>query len=247
MGVVVNRIKNLAYAVGDTIGNNYLMPPRTAFGNYVNHGPRDRKAVALTFDDGPCTGSTEALLDALGELGVPGTFFCVGDNIRANPDIVRRQVDEGHTVGGHSARHSRGAGLSLRDTEHIETGEAAIVEVLGERPTLYRPPWGWLTPWEARRLHARGYTIVGWDVYTLDWQIPEPDTEVIVDAILDDTQNGSIICLHDAYPLKPHWDKDVTRLAVLDVVPKLQDQGYEFVTVDDLLGVPATRPVTNAA
>ncbi|MEO0493788.1 MAG: polysaccharide deacetylase family protein, partial [Actinomycetota bacterium] len=130
----------------------------------------------------------------------------------------------------------------LRDTDHIESAEAAFVEVTGERPTLYRPPWGWLTPWEARRLHARGYTIVGWDVYTLDWQIPEPDHREVADAILADTQPGSIICLHDAYPLEERWEKDVTRLAVLDAVPKLQADGYDFVTVDDLLDVPASRP-----
>ncbi|MEO0495462.1 MAG: polysaccharide deacetylase family protein, partial [Actinomycetota bacterium] len=100
----MSRLKNLVYDLGDHVGNTYLMPPRTAFGNYVNHGPRDRRAVALTFDDGPCQGSTEALLDSLGELGVPGTFFCVGDNVRANPEIIRRQLAEGHCVGSHSDR-----------------------------------------------------------------------------------------------------------------------------------------------
>ena len=166
-------LSNSVYSVGDTIGTRYLSPPRTAFGNYVNHGPRDRKVVALTFDDGPSLGATEAVLDVLDSHGIPGTFFCVGENILANPDLLRRQVETGHCVGSHSERHSRGAGLSFTDTAHIEAAEAAFVEVLGRAPTLYRPPWGWLTPWEARRLHRRGYTIVGWDVYTLDWQIPE--------------------------------------------------------------------------
>jgi len=239
---VKSVVRELAYKVGDVVGDRFLSPPRTAFGNYVNHGPRDRQAIALTFDDGPSLDSTERLLDVLGELDAPSTFFCVGENVRANPDLVRRELDEGHCVGSHSERHSRGAGLSLSDTRHIEQGEAAIVETTGFRPTLYRPPWGWLTPWEARRLHKRGYTIVGWDVYTLDWQIPEPAAGSVADGIVRDTRPGSIICMHDAFPLEERWNKRVTAETVALIVPRLRDLGFEFVTVDDLLDVPARRP-----
>lgn len=235
-------LKDLAYKAGDAVGNQFLKPPRTGFGSYVNHGPRDRRAIALTFDDGPSLGSTEQLLDVLGELNAPATFFCVGENVRANPDLVRRELDEGHSVGGHSERHARGAALSLTRTSHIEEGEAAIVETTGFRPTLYRPPWGWLTPWEARRLHQRGYTIVGWDVYTIDWQIPEPPAGRVTDGIVRDTQPGSIICMHDAFPLEDRWEKRVTSETVARIVPRLRDAGFEFVTVDNLLGVPAHRP-----
>ncbi len=177
----------------------------------------------------------------MAELDVKGTFFCVGENVRMNPDLLRREDAEGHTIGNHSLRHSRGAGLSARDTSHIEQGEQAIVDVLGKVPQLYRPPWGWLVPWEGRRLHDRGYTIIGWDVYTLDWQIPEPDpADVAADAIRD-TQPGSIYAFHDAFPLEEHWDKTVTTETVRRIVPRLRDEGYEFVTVDELLGIQAYR------
>jgi peptidoglycan-N-acetylglucosamine deacetylase len=238
------KLGDLVYAVGDPVLTKLLSPPYGGRPHYVYHGPRTAKQVALTFDDGPCRGSTEALLDALGELGAPGTFFCVGENVAMNPTILERIDREGHTVGSHSQRHSRGAGLSLRDTEHIESAEAAIEAVLGRRPALYRPPWGWLTPWEARRLRARGYTIVGWDVYTLDWQIPEPDPIDVASAAIGDTKPGSIYCFHDAFPLVAEWTKSVTVESVRRLVPAVRAMGYEFVTVDRLLGVDAYRPAS---
>lgn len=233
------RPRDLVYAIGDPVLTKVLAPPLGGRSHYVYHGDRSAKTVALTFDDGPCRGSTEALLDALGELGVPGTFFCVGENVSMNPSIVERLDRDGHVVGSHSQRHSRGAGLSLRDTAHILEAERRIADVLGRRPALYRPPWGWLTPWEGRRLERLGYTVVGWDVYTLDWQIPEPDPEVVARDALADTLPGSIYCFHDAFPLTEVWEKSVTVEAVRRLVPAAREQGFEFVTVDRLLGVDA--------
>ncbi len=104
--------------------------------------------------------------------------------------------------------------LSISDVDHIDAAEREIESVLGRRPTLYRPPWGWLTPWEGRRLHRRGDTVVGWDVYTLDWKIPEPDPADVVRAAIADTKPGSIYCLHDAFPLVEQWEKAVTAATV---------------------------------
>src|SRR4051794_36976846 len=231
------RIANTAYWVGDRLGNRFLSPPSRALGYYTNHGPRDTRRIALTFDDGPCRGSTEELLDTMAVLDVRGTFFCVGVNVETNPDVLRRIESDGHTIGNHSYRHSRRAGLSPRNRDHIERGETAIVDVLGKAPRLYRPPWGWLVPWEGRRLRQLGYTIVGWDVYTVDWQIPEPDAAEVAASAIRDTRPGSIFALHDAFPLKMSWSKTVTVDAVRRIVPALRAQGYEFVTVDELLGV----------
>lgn len=240
------KLNDLVYAVGDPLLTKLLSPPYGGRPHYTNHGPRTARRVALTFDDGPCRGSTERLLDALGDMGVPGTFFCVGENVVMNPELVERIDREGHVVGSHSQRHSRGAGLSFGDVEHIERAERSISDVLDRRPALYRPPWGWLTPWEGRRLKTRGYTIVGWDVYTLDWQIPEPDAQAVADHAVADTRPGSIYCFHDAYPLVAEWDKSVTVDAVRRLVPAVRAMDYEFVTVDELLGVDAYRPALAA-
>jgi peptidoglycan/xylan/chitin deacetylase (PgdA/CDA1 family) len=223
-------------------GTFLLSPPHGGKSHFVNHGPRTRRAVALTFDDGPSEPCTSALIDAMAELDVRGTFFCVGTNVRWHGDLVRRMFDQGHVIGNHSERHSRKAGLRLGDDiQHFVESEDAIESVIGVRPALYRPPWGWLTPWEGRRLHARGYTIVGWDVYTLDWKWPELDGEVVARGACEETQPGSILLLHDANAGVERWDKTETVRAVQHIVPALRAEGYELVTVDELLGVPAYR------
>jgi len=237
------RLAQLMYTAGDRVGNRLLCPPRTAFGRYVNHGPRDHRRIALTFDDGPSKGATDHLLDTLADLDVRATFFCVGENVAVNPELVVREFQAGHAIGNHSLAHSRGAGLSLGDTDHIDRGARAISDAIGVEPTIYRPPWGWLTPWEARRLHRRGYAIIGWDVYTLDWPIPEPPAAGIADSVIADLRPGSIVCLHDAFPLEPIFEKQVTAEVVRTIVPRLIDDGYEFVTVPELLDIPAFRTV----
>lgn len=239
---------NRAHRVANVVGNRLLSPPiGGGFGQYVNHGPRDVKRLALTFDDGPNRDATEVLLDVMGELDVAGTFFCVGENVRTNPEVLRRVYEAGHVVGCHSDRHERGGSLRFSGGDHIDEVEQAVVSVIGRRPLMYRPPWGWLTPWEGRRLHARGYTIVGWDVYTLDWKIPEVPVAVVGEAILKQSRNGSILLLHDGYPLADSYAKRVTAETVRFVVPILRDLGYEFVTVPELLGRPGYAPLSAAA
>lgn len=237
------KLRHWGYRISDKVGNTMLMPPRSAFGYYVNNGPRDSQRVALTFDDGPCAGSTEMLLDAMSELEVCGTFFCVGENVRMNPGIAQRLVAEGHVVGSHSQRHSRMAGLSPVDTDHIMMAEIAIEEALGVRPRLYRPPWGWLTPWEGHRLHSLGYTAIGWDVYTVDWRLPEPDARSVARQACVDVRPGSIFCFHDGFPLAETWTKHVTTETIKMIVPELRDRGFEFVTVSELLGIASYAPI----
>lgn len=235
---LISATKSRVKSAADRTAKLALGPPYGGFGHFVNHGPRDVRRVALTFDDGPSQPCTDDLLEVLDRHGVKGTFFCVGVNVEHHPDTVRSMWSTGHVVANHSGTHTRKEGLKLgRSTAHITQGERAIVDVLGVRPRLYRPPWGWLTPWEGRRLAAEGYTIIGWDVYTLDWKWPELDGGVIAEKAAQDTRPGSIICMHDAKAWEPRWDKKETARAVDRLIPALRDQGYEFVTVADLLGI----------
>jgi peptidoglycan/xylan/chitin deacetylase (PgdA/CDA1 family) len=232
--------KYLAKQAFDKAGTLLLSPPYGGFGYFRNHGPRDRRRVAITFDDGPSTPCTPRLLDAMGELGVKTTLFCVGVNVQWHPDVVLRAYKEGHIIANHSYEHSRKAGLRLgSDYDHIDRGASIISGVIGRRPRLYRPPWGWLTPWEARRLTSRGYAVVGWDVYTLDWKWPEPDGRGVAEDAFRKTQPGSILLFHDANAGVREWDKKETIRAIQHVVPMLRDAGYEIVTAAELLDVPA--------
>lgn len=225
-------------------GTLLLSPPVGGFGYFRNHGSRQSRKIALTFDDGPSKPSTEILLDALAELKVPATFFCVGVNTAWHPDLIQRAYSDGHIIGSHSMQHSRKAGLKPgNNTDHIDQAAKEIADVIGQEPRLYRPPWGWLTPWEGHRLTQKGYTIVGWDVYTLDWKWPEPDGVMVAEKARRETQNGSILLFHDANAGVKEWDKRETARAVKHIVPALQADGYEFVTASELLGVPAYAPV----
>jgi peptidoglycan/xylan/chitin deacetylase (PgdA/CDA1 family) len=232
--------KQLVTTTVNKAGTLLLSPPYGGRRHFHNHGPRDVRKIALTFDDGPSKPCTEELLDAMGELDVRGTFFCVGVNCRWHPDVVMRAFQAGHTIANHSFEHSRKAGIRLGDDcRHIDAGADIIGGIIGRRPRLYRPPWGWLTPWEGRRLSQRGYTIVGWDVYTLDWQLPEPDGVKVAEDARRITQPGSILLFHDANAGVQNWNKTETTRAIKHIVPALRAEGYEFVTVPELLHVPA--------
>jgi peptidoglycan/xylan/chitin deacetylase (PgdA/CDA1 family) len=235
--------RQVAKTIIDTTGNLVLSPPYGGFGFYHNHGPRNQRKIALTFDDGPSKPSTINLLDAMDEMNVKGTFFCVGMHVRFHPDVLKRLDAAGHVIGNHSMLHARKDGLLLNSGPHIDDSANEIAAVIGRRPRLYRPPWGWLTPWEGQRLTQRGYAVIGWDVYTLDWQVPEVHGDQIAAGIRRDVRPGSIILLHDSGAVVPECHKTNTVHTVRQIVPQLRAQGYEFVTIPELLGLPAYGPI----
>lgn len=237
--MAISNVKRSVAKIVDVGGNFLLGPPYGGFGFFRNHGSRTARKVALTFDDGPSKPSTANLLDAMDALQVKATFFWVGAHVQRNPDLLQRAYASGHVIGNHSMLHSRKAGLMLTGGEHIDASAAEIAKVIGRQPRLYRPPWGWLTPWEGQRLSQRGYTVVGWDVYTLDWKVPEIDGRIIAKGICQDVRPGSIILMHDSYAVVPECHKIEMVRAVQQLVPQLRAEGYEFVTIPDLLGLQA--------
>jgi peptidoglycan-N-acetylglucosamine deacetylase len=238
---LTSRIRGRLIDAVNSTGTWALSPPRTCFGAVQNHGPRDVARVALTFDDGPGSPSTEFTLDALATLAIPATFFCVGDMVRRRPDLVRRAVDEGHVIGSHTSSHSRRTALSLGDESHLDDADEAIFEAVGQLPALYRPPWGWLTPLERRRAHRRGMVIVGWDVYPDDWHNPPPAPETLAEQVCSQVRPGSIILMHDAAANRFDCDKWETAAALPIIHARLSAAGYSFVSIPELLGVPASR------
>ncbi|HEX8036788.1 MAG TPA: polysaccharide deacetylase family protein [Ktedonobacterales bacterium] len=232
-------LKQLVSPVLDAVGNAVLMSPLGDLGTAHRHGSRERKIVALTFDDGPVSGGTEDVLDALEQHHAPGTFFFIGANILMHPDIVRRAYQAGHAIGAHSMNHSRLDTVSFGDAEHIDDCVQALQDTLGRRTALYRPPWGWMTPWEARRLHQRGLAIIRWDLETPDWKVPCPPGDAIAAWTLPQVRPGTIIVFHDGMTHAERHEKPETALAVRLLIPALRDQGYDFATIPELLDIPA--------
>jgi peptidoglycan-N-acetylglucosamine deacetylase len=198
--------------------------------NTTSHGSRDRRVIALTFDDGPDPARTPALLDALGELGVPGTFFVVGKQADAHPELVARMAREGHELGNHTYSH-RYLPLARAESVAAELAEtdAAIERATGLVPKLARPPWGGRSPSNVRVFDRLAKKLVLWDVNSYDWKDLAPAE--VVERVIERARPGSIVLLHDG-----GRDHTNTIEAVRLLVPELRARGYELATVSGALG-----------
>lgn len=174
-------------------------------------------------DDGPNPNHTEALLDGLKERGVKATFFLLGERVERFPEIVKRTQEEGHLIGCHGYKHVDLNKLSEEDAyAQVEKTNDLICQITGEYPKYIRPPFG---SWK-KDLDARTNMVeVLWNIDTLDWSCK--NEQLIVYTITSQLQDGDIILMHDAY--------DATLAATFDIIDILRSQGYEFVTVDELI------------
>ena len=185
--------------------------------------------IALTFDDGPHPTYTDEILDILREYHVKATFFLVGENAEWYPEIVAREAREGHELGNHSYSH-----VDLKKADRaavcreIDEAERAIWENFEYRPHLLRPPGGCYGDTLVKVAADRDYTLVCWSIDTRDWA--HTPVDVIVKNVLDHAASGDILLFHD-YIAGNSSTPDALRI----LIPKLLAQGYEFVTVSELM------------
>ena len=190
--------------------------------------PAGEKYVALIFDDGPRRGTTERLLDGLKERGAKATFFLIGQQIEDNAALVARMAEEGHQIGNHTWSHQRLDGILPDEAaQEVARTEAALEALLGGGEYWLRPPYGQVA--EGVEL---GVPMVKWCVDPRDWE--SRDAEKVTRAILDCVEPNSIILLHDIYSTSVD--------AALRVVDRLQEEGYWFVTVEELLWLNGVTP-----
>jgi peptidoglycan/xylan/chitin deacetylase (PgdA/CDA1 family) len=189
------------------------------------HLRRDRKIVALTFDDGPDPIRTPALLDVLAEAQAPATFFLLGDAVELHPGVVTRMANEGHELGNHTYCHRYLPLARSRSVEReLARTDRAIADATGQVPTVARPPWGGRSPWTVRAFARLAKRLVLWDVNSYDWK-GKPADEVVA-RVLERTRPGSIILMHEARD-----GGEVTIEAVRRLIPALRARGYQLVTV----------------
>jgi peptidoglycan/xylan/chitin deacetylase (PgdA/CDA1 family) len=202
------------------------------FAPSVWRGAADRRAIALTFDDGPSE-STPQLLEALAREGVQATFFECGANIARLPEIARQVALAGHEIGNHSHTHPR---FYLRSAafmeEEMTRAQAVIQDATGRAPVLFRVPFG--ARWFGlggvqKRLRLQG---VMWTAIALDWKL---SAGAIVRRLLGAAANGAIFCLHDGRELRPRPDVRETLEAVPRLIPELRARGFHFETVSQIL------------
>ncbi len=202
------------------------------FGRSVWRGPRDRRAVALTFDDGPSEG-TPRILEVLAQYGVPATFFQCGANVERLPGIARAVHAAGHAIGNHSHTHPL---FCFRSPDFMEQemrrAQETIEKHTGARPEWFRAPFGVRWPGLERAQRRLNLTGVMWTVIGYDWNRRADD---VVGRVVSRVSNGAIVCLHDGRELRATPDIEVTVEAVRRLVPLLLEQGYRFETVTRLI------------
>lgn len=219
------------YPTANKLNIKSVQLPMTTIAGYLNklnkvHEPTfgNKKVVALTFDDGPNVKTTPTVLKTLKQEHVKATFFMVGYEVKANPQLARTVVKDGHEVGTHTFDHKNLAFLNpAAALAEVNTAENAMFNALGTLPTMLRPPYG-----AVNATHDSSIPLpsVQWAVDSQDWRVHAPAP--IVSRINATVYPGSIILMHDIHPQSV--------AALPNVIKTLKAKGYTFVTVNQLLG-----------
>ena len=181
------------------------------------------RRAALTFDDGPNACYTPEVLEILKENEIPATFFLQGQCLAGNEEIVRRMHAEGHLIGNHTYHHVDVTKLpDEKAREELKEMDRVIYEILGEHVEYMRPPFG---VWQEKLEQEIDVLPVMWTIDPLDWTTK--NVEEIVNKVVTQAGENDIILLHDCY------ESSVD--AALQIVDVLKAEGYEFVTVDQLI------------
>jgi peptidoglycan/xylan/chitin deacetylase (PgdA/CDA1 family) len=204
---------------------------------YVDHGLRDRREVALTFDDGPAP-ATAGIISTLHRYRATATFFVIGRRARKRPDLLRAITRARHEVGNHTLTHRvrRRDRVALR--MELRATSAIVRSATGVAPRVFRAPHGITTPLVIATAQAAGMITVGWDIDSRDWTIAGRPPGKIVRRVAKLIKPGSIVLMHDGGRPRRHAAEALPR-----ILRMLDKRGYRTVTVSQLLAraCPARR------
>ena len=196
---------------------------------YVGSG--DDKVIYLTYDCGYENGNTAPILDALKKHNAPATFFVVGHFLETAPDLVKRMVEEGHTVGNHTYHHPDMSSISNLASFQKEVDDTAALyqEVTGQEMTkYYRPPQGKYSTENLKMAKELGYHTFFWSLAYVDWNVDsQPTKEQAFDKLLPRIHPGAIVLLHST---------SKTNGEIMDeLLTKWEEMGYRFAPLSELL------------
>jgi peptidoglycan/xylan/chitin deacetylase (PgdA/CDA1 family) len=202
---------------------------------------RGSKQIALTYDDGPNDPHTLKLLDVLAKHNVRATFFMIGRFVRQRPDIARAVAQAGHVIGNHTFTHPL---LILESASQTRTQlvecRAALTDAVGEHSNLFRPPFGGRRPATMRVARELGLETIMWNVTGYDWNAP-PAAE-IEKKVSGKVRGGDVILLHDGGHRATGADRAQTVIATDNLIRRHKDQGYEFVTIAEMMKAIGDQP-----
>ena len=213
------------------------------WGRIVGRGRPRTPAIAITFDDGPTEPYTSQILDVLRDFQARATFFVLGARAEGAPDVVRRAAREGHEIGNHTWGH---AALPLRTPSAMRATirrTSDLVETLtGERPRVFRAPYGWRNPWLDNAARREGCEPIAWTVGVHDTD--RPGAAAIVHRAVEGFVDGSILLLHDGRSFDPNPDASQLVAALPHIIDQAQRRGLRMLTVSELLSETNTSKVT---
>ena len=197
--------------------------------------PPEKKVIALTFDDGPWPNSTAKVLDILKKNNIKGTFFVVGQNVKNYPDLTRRVVTDGHVIANHTWHHwyhhmnAQAAAYEVANTGDI------IYQTTGVKTSLFRPPGGIMNNGVAAYAKSNKYAVIMWSSDSMDYA--RPSVPKLINNIFREAKPGGIVLMHDG-----GGDRSHTVKALPEIISRFRKQGYEFVTVPELLEMQNQYP-----
>ncbi|MFI5193083.1 MAG: polysaccharide deacetylase family protein [Chitinophagales bacterium] len=183
--------------------------------------PTERKAIYLSFDDGPHAGATPFVLDQLRRFNARATFFCIGKNVEAEPDVYKRILNEGHRVGNHTQQHLNG--WKTADKKYLADVEKARTVIDSD---LFRPPYGRISAFQIRNLtRSLKYKLIMWDVLSGDFD-PAVTGKIAAKRVIRKAGAGSIVVFHDSAK-----SFTVIREALPEVLNYFAGKGYLFESI----------------
>jgi peptidoglycan/xylan/chitin deacetylase (PgdA/CDA1 family) len=215
-------------------GYQSMSPTGQWYGRTFTGLSRRSRQIALTFDDGPNDPYTPQFLDVLARHNVKATFFMLGRYVQARPDLARIVAEAGHVIGNHTFSHPNLIFVPAnRARKEIEDCHRALTDAVGEHSRLFRPPFGGRRPASLRVARALGLEPIMWNVTGYDWKAPSP--EYIEQKIANRLRGGSVILLHDGGHERMGVDRSKTVVATERVIERCKTEGYEFVTVLEMM------------
>lgn len=230
-------LTGIAGAAAVAAGYQSMAPTGQWFGRTFTGLARATKKLALTYDDGPNDPHTPRLLEVLAKHEVHATFFLIGRYVRQRPDLAREIVKAGHIVGNHTFTHPL---LTLKTASEIRQElmdcRSALQDDVGEHSNLFRPPFGGRRPATLRIARDLSLEPVMWNVTGYDWNAPP--AAVIERNVSKQIRGGNVILLHDGGHRQMGADRSQTVLATDHLITRYKSEGYEFVTVSEMMRMP---------
>jgi peptidoglycan-N-acetylglucosamine deacetylase len=213
-----------------------MAPTGQWFGRTVAGGIRGSKQIALTYDDGPNDPHTLKLLDVLAKHSVRATFFMIGRYVQQRPDVARAVAQAGHVIGNHTFTHPLLIFESAAQTRiQLVDCHQALQDAIGDHSNLFRPPFGGRRPATIRIARELRLQTVMWNVTGYDWTAPP--AAVIEKKVERQMRGGDVVLLHDGGYRALGADRAPTVTATENLIRRYRDQGYHFVTVEEMLAV----------